>query len=162
MLKFLAAIALVALLAVSFLSMPPASAGGAPLNFERESYLPGEVAVAQTAFGRGCCGRGWIEHGPYHAYILQTVEGRAVGERIAVGEVSIDEEEYRANGQTFTRLVARVEFVVPDVPFGNYWLGHCNEGCATELGDVTSGSFFVGSVGSGAPHAVAVSPRFAG
>jgi hypothetical protein len=133
-----------------------------PFKFEREAYLPGEVAVAQTPFGPGCCDRGWIEDGPYYAYMQQLVDGRAVGERIPVGEVAIGKEEYVANGQTFTRLVARVEFVVPDVPFGSYWLGHCNEGCVMELGEVTSGFLWVGPVGGAVSDAVVLEPRLAG
>jgi hypothetical protein len=154
--------AMAALLTVAVLGPSPASAGGSPFKFERESYLPGDAAAAEAPFGPGCCGRGWIEDGPYAAYMQQLIDGRAVGERIPVGEVSISEEEYFANGQTFTRLVARVAFVVPDVAFGSYVLGHCNEGCVTELGEVTGGFFWVGPPGGGASDAVVLQPRLAG
>jgi hypothetical protein len=58
--------------------------------------------------------------------------------------------------------VARVEFVVPDVPFGGYVLGHCNAGCVTELGEVTSGYLWVGPVGGAVSDAVVLEPRLAG
>ena len=128
----------------------PAHAGGSNLQFERDHYEPGERAVATGGFGPGCCDRGWLEDGPYYAWLVpsdetQQAEATLPNDVIPIGEVHLSQEPYQVNGQTYFRNIATVEFDVPDVPPGRYWVAHCNDPCTKELGDITGGLLQVGA-----------------
>ena len=127
----------------------PAHAGGSNLQFERDHYEPGERAIATGGFGPGCCDRGWLEDGPYYAWLVpsdetQRAEATLPNDVVPIGEVHLSQEPYQVNGQTYFRNIATVEFDVPDVPPGRYWVAHCNDPCTKELGDITGGLLQVG------------------
>jgi hypothetical protein len=127
----------------------PAHAGGSWLPFERDHYEPGEHAVASGSFGPGCCDRGWLEDGPYYAWLVpyddtQPAEGTLLDRVVRIGEIRLSQEPYQWNGQTYFRNIATVEFVVPDLPPGQYSVFHCNDPCTKQLGDVTSAMLQVG------------------
>jgi hypothetical protein len=129
-----------------------ASAGGSPWEFDRDSYEPGDRAVARAPFGTGCCNTGWLDEGPYFAWVLPRGEGGGgfpviPADALRVGEVETAEESYEYEGRTFSHFVASVAFSVPDLPLGPYSLLHCNDPCTKTLGDITDGFFWVGPPG---------------
>jgi hypothetical protein len=144
---------LAALIACSIaLLVGVASAGGSPWEFDRDSYEPGDRAVARAPFGTGCCNTGWLDEGPYFAWVLPRGEGgggSAVipADALRVGEVETSEQSYEYEGRTFSHFVASVAFSVPDLPPGPYSLLHCNDPCTKTLGDITDGFFWVGPPG---------------
>jgi hypothetical protein len=137
-------------LAVTMGSAPPAGAGGSNWTFDQASYLPGEVATARGDFGPGCCDRGWLDDGPYLAWITPyPADGELPdGEALLVGDVRLAQEPIRWNDQTSFVNVATVVFVVPDVPPGPYTLLHCNDPCRAPLGDLLQGLFWIGRQGN--------------
>ena len=128
----------------------PAHAGGSLLHFERDHYEPGERAVASGRFGPGCCDRGWLEHGPYHAWLVpyhetQAAEATLPNGVVPIGEVRLSQAPYQVNGQTYFHHTATVEFDVPELPPGRYAVHHCNDPCTKELGDITGAMLQVGA-----------------
>jgi hypothetical protein len=136
-------------LAVTLGSASPAGAGGSNWTFDQPSYLPGEVATARGDFGPGCCDRGWLDDGPYLAWITPyPADGELPdGEALLVGDVRLAQEPIRWNDQTSFVNVATVVFVVPDVPPGPYVLLHCNDPCTAPLGDLVQGLLWIGPPG---------------
>ena len=72
----------------------PAHAGGSNLQFERDHYEPGERAIATGGFGPGCCDRGWLEDGPYYAWLVpsdetQRAEAALPNDVVPIGEVHL-------------------------------------------------------------------------
>lgn len=132
------------LLGVVLLSFAPATAavsGGFDfLNFEREYYVPGEVARGTTEF--------WVEvatvekREPYYTYLLpdrMTFEPPVIPEAaILLGALTIDLlPEGEANPAR-----ASIEFTVPDVSPGGYQVVLCNRPCR----DDSVGALFGGSI----------------
>jgi hypothetical protein len=136
-------------LAVTLGSASPAGAGGSQWTFDQPSYLPGEVATARGDFGPGCCDRGWLDDGPYLAWITPYPADGELPDREAllVGDVRLTQEPIRFGDQTSFVNVATVVFVVPDVRPGPYVLLHCNDPCTAPLGDLVQGLLWIGSAG---------------
>ncbi len=121
--------------AVVFL-VPEAAAGGSVLEWDRFAYTPGEVAVAEGSFGRGCCGRGTPDDGPFYVYAFRggwprDGEPFVPDDGILLGRIEVVDTENRHELWT-----GRLEFTVPDLPPGIYGVTHCNDPCTTMLGDV--------------------------
>lgn len=64
---------------------------------------------------------GWVDDGPFHAYLADSLEVPA-HEGISLGELVLDEE-------TANSVRVTIEFVVPEVPPGEYAAVYCNEPC---------------------------------
>jgi hypothetical protein len=141
-----------ALVTLALATMASAHAGGSPWNLDRESYEAGDVAIARGDFGPGCCDRGWLENGPYVAWVVPyrdgvaSIEPEIPGNAVRVGEVHISQEPFPSN-TTYLVNVASAEFVVPDLPPGPYFLVHCNDPCTAALGDLLWGFFWIGPPG---------------
>jgi hypothetical protein len=116
-----------------------ARAGGSPLRWDKAAYVPGETAVAEGGFGKGCCDRGVPSDGPFYVYLYDPDDAREQPPlpegAIRVGTLEITEGGYPWFG--------RVEFVVPDLPPGQYYPTHCNDPCTTLLGDITHDTFVI-------------------
>jgi hypothetical protein len=123
-----------------------ASAGGGWSTPERSAYVPGEVAIVQATISKGSTEEA-IGDGPFIAYLLpenRRIQGGRVPEAaIPVGQVMVA----RTDGH---RFLARVEFRVPDLPTGVYFIQYCNDPCpgytVSGLGDlIGSESFAIGA-----------------
>jgi hypothetical protein len=123
-----------------------ASAGGGWSTPERSAYVPAQVAIVEATISEGSTGEA-ITDGPFIAYLLpanRRIQGGRVPEAaIRVGQVMIT----RMDGH---RFLARVEFRVPDVPAGLYFIQYCNDPCpgytVSGLGDlIGSESFAIGA-----------------
>jgi hypothetical protein len=112
----------------------PASAGGSLLEFDRFAYQPGDIAVAEGSFGKGCCGRGLPKDGPFYVYAHPSRAPYICDEPcVPKGAIRVGVIEVSGDGPTWH---GRVEFVVPDLAPGTYGIWHCNDPCGTGLGDV--------------------------
>jgi hypothetical protein len=120
----------------------PASAGGGWSTPERSAYMPAQVAIVQATISEVS-----TADGPYVAYLLpanRRIQGGRVPEAaIPVGQVMIT----RTDGH---RFLTRVEFRVPDLPAGLYFIQYCNDPCpgytVSGLGDlIGSESFAIGA-----------------
>jgi hypothetical protein len=122
-----------------------ASAGGGWSTPERSAYVPAQVAIVQATISEAP-GEA-IGDGPFIAYLLpanRRIQGGSVPEAaIPVGQVMIT----RMDGHWF---LARVEFRVPDLPAGLYYIQYCNDPClgytVSGLGElIGSESFTIGA-----------------
>lgn len=122
--KTTTAAALVALLLA--LAAPPAAAGGANLDFEQEYYMPGDVVRAQGVVWVDSDRRdlGSLEDGPYYAYL------KPEGKLLPVATLQIEPWPKGEHGDV------SVEFVLPQLDPGYYWLHYCNASCKKPLGDL--------------------------
>lgn len=117
------------------LSIPaPASAGGALLNFDRDFYVPGDAVRAESGVWlKSSMGR--LEDGPYFAYVstftrLEKMPPPLPDDAVEVASVDVVPRRSGEHG------VASVDFVLPQVEPGRYWLTICDEGCSITLGDI--------------------------
>jgi hypothetical protein len=123
-----------------------ASAGGGWSTPERSAYVPDQVAIVEATISEGSTGEA-IGEGPFIAYLLPAnrwIQGGRVPEAaIPVGQVMVT----RTDGD---RFLARVEFRVPELPAGVYFIQYCNDPCpgytVSGLGDlIGSESFAIGA-----------------
>jgi hypothetical protein len=142
----------------------PVSAGGSFFSFDRDHYLPGD-----TAFGWATVAwehnpqLGTPEQGPYYAYLAREgdllVDGQFVppgAPRVAELRISLD--AYEQGGIRFGPHHATIQFTVPDLPPGRYWIAHCNVDCTTTLGDITGGNITIGPAAIPPPPPTTVPP----
>lgn len=123
---------LVALLLGS-LWAPTAAAGGAHLDFEQEYYMPGDTVRAQGVVWVKPDRRvlGSIEDGPFYAYL------KPHGKLLPVATLQIEPWPKGQHGDV------SVEFVLPQLDPGYYWLHYCNASCKKPLGDLMTGQLNV-------------------
>jgi hypothetical protein len=123
-----------------------ASAGGGWSTPERSAYVPDQVAIVEATISEGSTGEA-IGEGPFIAYLLPAnrwIQGGRVPEAaIPVGQVMVT----LTDGD---RFLARVEFRVPELPAGVYFIQYCNDPCpgytVSGLGDlIGSESFAIGA-----------------
>jgi hypothetical protein len=132
-------------LAGAMLAFPSgwASAGGSWLDTERPFYGVGEVVVAREHVSSGVS-EGKVSDGPYYAYLVPEPRwfnspGPVPDYAVPLGPMSIEPG-------TIYRWVATVEFTVPDVPTGRYFIQYCNDPCTVDgIGDLVGGSLFIGA-----------------
>ncbi len=113
----------------------PAAAGGAFLALNEDFYVAGDVIRGKTmTWLKSTYGNGHLDDGPYHAYLVRRHEMPMLPplppDAIPVGPVHVDP---RGNGRYG---MATVEFTLPDLPPGRYWIAHCNDPCTETLGDL--------------------------
>ncbi|HEX2294667.1 MAG TPA: hypothetical protein VHN37_05095 [Actinomycetota bacterium] len=117
----------------------PALAGGAELELSREFYLPGDVVRAHSSVWlKSSMGR--LEDGPYFAYLSRVTKGMPTPlspDAVRVARVEVVPRPTGEHGD------ASVEFVVPQVEPGRYWITICNSGCKVTLGDIVSTEMLV-------------------
>jgi hypothetical protein len=123
----------------------PAAAGGSFLAPVRDTYQPGEVATLVGYVGRGAYG--WVDEGPFNAYLQ-------AGEPVPMSEVRADQGiplgpltvgETGRSGWVDLRVT--ISFTLPDVLApGAYQVLYCNAACVpgTGLGDLVGGHLWVG------------------
>jgi hypothetical protein len=136
-------------------SAGPAGAGGSWLEFEETEYLPGETARASgTASITDAPGTGWVEAGPYYGYVIESNRYRELAgaaqawpfvpaEADRVGQIGVVPGPSHFPTRTFT-----LEFVVPQLPRGQYSLMICNDPCALSLGDFVGGELSINAPGA--------------
>lgn len=122
------------------LTLPsPAAAGGALWELNQEFYLPGDVVRAESGVWLES-GMGRLEDGPFHAYLSE------VGKRmppplppdaLRVAPVVVEPLRGTEHGD------ASVEFELPSVPPGRYYLSTCNDPCKLPLGDIMATELIV-------------------
>lgn len=139
----LRALLCVALLSAGLLmSSPAASGGGSALDFDREYYVPGDVAIGRTLFTARIKGNPGIEDGPWYAYLVPTRQWidppRIPASAIPLGPLTIVDRVDDVNA------LARIRFVMPDVEPGAYAVNVCNDPCRDAyVGDLIGGWFSV-------------------
>ncbi|NNE73460.1 MAG: hypothetical protein HKN26_07345 [Acidimicrobiales bacterium] len=133
---------LVAFVVTGGMLAAPALAGGSWFDPVRDRYEPGETATMVGYTGGGAYG--WVEDGPFSAYIaLADPEFGELpsSERIEVGPIDLLETD----AQGWLRLRASITFELPDdlLP-GMYFMGYCNVDCTRQLGDLIGGNLYIG------------------
>ncbi|SRR6266545_3692979 len=130
----------------------PAHAGGSVWQFDADHYQPGARAFAwATVSWEHSDALGTPDDGPYFAYISRSAPDMpsqfpAIPPgAVRVADVKIGLEPYDIGGVRFGPHHATIEFVVPDLPPGEYDVVHCNSPCTTTLGDITFGTLTIGS-----------------
>lgn len=117
-------------------------AGGAWLEPSWERVEAGDHVELSATVSPGAYG--WLEHGPYYAYLQGGVYGRVTTSAnggaatdVPLGQLQIEE--------TGTNLTVSIAFnLAHDVPPGEYWIMVCNDPCTTGLGDLIGGVIYVG------------------
>ncbi len=121
----------------------PAAAGGSWLDPYHESYEAGDTVTMRGGVSVGQLG--WVEDGPFFAY-LRLDESVRCGDLwtcvhpddIPLGQLTVEEQ---AEGW----LNVSITFTLPeDIADGEYWVHYCNDPCTTGLGDLIGGVFYVG------------------
>ncbi|HEX2196348.1 MAG TPA: hypothetical protein VHJ76_05415 [Actinomycetota bacterium] len=111
----------------------PAVAGGALWDLNQDFYLPGEVVRAESGVWLES-GMGRLEDGPFHAYLSEFDMDRMPPplppDAIRVAPVVVEPRPGTDYGD------ASVEFELPSLPPGKYFLSTCNDPCEVQLGDL--------------------------
>jgi hypothetical protein len=128
------------LIALVLVAAPPASSGGATLDFQREHYVAGDEVYGRTAVWLGASA-GDLKDAPFFAYLLP--QGRSIRppqippSAIPVGPLRVRRIQHPTGRST---AIAGVRFTLPDVPPGMYIVEFCNEPCTSMVfGDLTFG-----------------------
>lgn len=142
---------LVSFAAVCAFAASPAAAGGSPFHFERDYYVPGEIARGTATFSLNGSGAS-LDAAPFYAYLLpsdQWVEPPVVpSAAIPLGRVTILD-----GGGPAEARIARIVFAVPRVNRGSYNVALCNSPCTdTFVGDLVGG--WISVVGSAEERSV--------
>ena len=109
---------------------------GVPVEPGESISLSGDVSTGQL---------GWVEDGPYFAYLHGDEYGTIISEGLGGLEtdVPLGRLEINASGN---RAQVSIEFVLPnDTPNGEYWVTACNTPCRTGFGDLIGSTLFVGT-----------------
>jgi hypothetical protein len=124
------AVILVAALAAIVIPAGAAAGGGAVFNFNRDYYVPGDLAVGQTVFSTSKEHRHLLDR-TFYAYLIP--ESRWIDPpRIPKGSVPI--------GTVSLDGLAQVSFRIPDVAPGHYTVGMCDRPCRhAYVGDLVGG-----------------------
>jgi hypothetical protein len=127
--------------ALQLVVTPAASGGGATFEFDDDYLVIGETVTGRTDVWLGATRTGDLEDGPFHAYL--------VPQNARYPEEGLPEGARWLAPVTFEPLrgpyaMAKVSFVVPDVPAGGYGLMVCNDPCTgAGVGDLVGGWFSV-------------------
>ena len=139
----------VAALAVAWVGVAsPVSAGGSWLYPVQDRLEPGDVATFVGYIGHGQLG--WVEDGPFFAYLQ--VDPEPAGEvpgwsflretDVPLGQLEITEHGERG----WLSLRVAITFTVPnDLDDGVYPLVYCNSPCTEGLGDLIGAAVHVGA-----------------
>lgn len=133
------------LVCVIVLGTAPASAGGSWFEPARDRYEPGEAATVVGYTGGGQLG--WIEDGPFYAYLTPDPSGGARGGGLLdTSDIPLGLLLLQETGRGgYLSLRAAITFTVPpDLAPGEYGFAICNDPCTTGLGDFIGGSVWVG------------------
>ncbi|MBA2311647.1 MAG: hypothetical protein H0V97_02480 [Actinobacteria bacterium] len=97
-------------------------------------FRPGELVRGSTTFSPDLESYGVPEDGPWYAYLRSGwVQPPRVDEGgVRLGRVAIE----RLGGGARASL----EFIMPDLPAGRYYVQLCNLPCSEQLGDIVGGS----------------------
>jgi hypothetical protein len=139
-------ITLVACVTDVVLTAGPASAGGSWFSPAEDRYEQGETATVVGYSGRGT--QGWIENGPYYAYLIPGSGGGGDGDSsllppsaVRVGQLLLQET---GRGGYLT-LRAAITFPIPsDLVSSRYSFTVCNDPCTMGLGELIGGEVWVG------------------
>jgi hypothetical protein len=119
----------------------PALAGGTWLEFDADVVSPGTTLRGSATVHPGT--QGTVDDGPFDVYLRPELDGDdpprvdPAGER--VGPVA----QLRVGEPAGPFVDVEVEFVVPDVAPGGWYVDVCNADCATGLGDLVGGRITV-------------------
>lgn len=110
----------------------PAHAGGALLDLNQDYFVPGDIVRAHSSVWlKSSMGR--LEDGPYFAYLSRQAKGIPPPfpeDALRVAPVVVEPRPTGEHGD------ASVEFALPRVVPGRYWLTICNDPCTITLGDL--------------------------
>ena len=129
----------VVLVALATATAVPAGAGGTHMSPVKDRYEPGEVAtlVGYTSGGQ----LGWVQDGPFYAYLVAGEAYLWSDHRLPAGSVPLGPLSLEKKGRT---LRVSLSFPVPhDLAPGLYTVTYCNDPCTTGLGDLLGGSLAV-------------------
>lgn len=129
--------------AFTFISLVPAGAGGSWLNPSWERVEAGDNISLSGFVSHGQLG--WINDGPFYAYLSGATYGRATeeGNGGAATDVPLGKLNVSENGR---RLAVSIDFTLSsDIPAGEYWVLVCNDPCTTGLGDLIGGVLYIGT-----------------
>lgn len=134
-------IATMALLTTLVIPIAPAEAGGAHIRWENEFSIPGDVVRghAYVQLDGRSHHQGTLRDGPYYAYLSQKdssapplPEGSTRLARIEI--------DPRPGGKHADVII---EFVLPSLDPGYYWILNCNDPCRKIFGDLAAGQINV-------------------
>lgn len=133
--------ATMALLTTLVIPIAPAEAGGAHLQWENEFSIPGDVVRghAFVQLDMRSHNQGALRDGPYYAYLSQkdsTAPPLPSGSR-RLAHIEIDP---RPGGK---HADVTIEFVLPSLDPGYYWILNCNDPCRRIFGDLAAGQINV-------------------
>lgn len=111
----------------------PAWAGGTWLELDKDSYQPGERAIATADVSQGTLG--WVDDGPFYAY-LDKANSVPATSGLPLGQLQLDP-------LTDNNVRVTLDFQVPDVAPGVYAIVYCNDPCTNGLGDLIGGEITV-------------------
>ncbi|MCA1846395.1 MAG: hypothetical protein LC792_25005, partial [Actinobacteria bacterium] len=123
----------------------PARAGGSWLDPVADRYEPGDVATLVGYVGRGQLG--WVDDGPFYAYLRAGDLGGVAppgftDQGLSVGRLEVDP----LGGADATVLRVSLSFRLPSsLPPGSYGVAYCNDPCTNGLGDLIGGRLSVGA-----------------
>ncbi len=128
--------------AFTIISMAPAGAGGSWLDPSWVRVEAGEHIELSGFVSHGQLG--WIEDGPFYAYLRGDTYGEVITEGFGGTETDVPLGKLNAAAQS-TGIQVSADFVLPtDMPPGEYWVLVCNDPCTTGLGDLIGGVIYVG------------------
>jgi hypothetical protein len=137
---------LAVVLAGVVLGAHPAAAGGSNWSTDRASYAPGDTALLIAAVAWSHNGTlGTPEEGPYGVWLAPAPGGFSEDIEPTPGAVYVGDIDLDVVDRPIGPHIASVEFVVPDLPAGDYAIQHCNVPCTTSLGDITFGQMHIAS-----------------
>jgi hypothetical protein len=127
---------------LTILTAAPAGASGSWLepNWVRVEAgdrisLSGDVSPGQL---------GWVEDGPYFAYLSGATYGITIDEGIGGNQTDVPLGELSIDTTAGGARVA-VTFSLPDdAPPGEYWVNFCNDPCQKGFGDLIGSILYVG------------------
>jgi hypothetical protein len=113
----------------------PARAGGALLDFDREFYVPGDVVHASSGVWLKSS-NGRLDDGPYFAYLSRYAGLDGMPPPLPPDALRVTSAEVAPRSGDDAYGDVSVEFVLPELEPGRYWVTLCDEPCELLLGDV--------------------------
>lgn len=132
-----ASVAILALLTALLIPINPAEAGGAHVEWEDKFSIPGKVVRGHALVRLD--NPHDLKDGPYYAHLSKndsTVPPLPQESR-RLARIGIDP---RPGGK---RADVTIEFVLPPLDSGYYWILNCNDPCRKNFGDLTVGQINV-------------------
>jgi hypothetical protein len=122
-------------------SSPAWADGGAYINLDQTYYLAGDSAVATTYVAIPKSKTGWLDRGPFYAYVLDDGSSLRAGAPIPAGALRVGTFTVKHDSGSYE---LETRFTMPVLSPGWHTLNVCNDPCTiTGFQEPLTGSFFV-------------------